>query len=295
MSPALKNLEKKLGLAHLNPLALLRLSPKTRFEHVIERGYSTDVLGWFGEAWMVFRSRRKAIVLASLPSALAAFIMIFLFYRQQGRATTTSVLLYGSYLRSVLMMTAAVMPSFVALGALSKSEDPRKDYLEALWRLPGILLISAMTWVPMVYSGFMGEIGVTIRWWAVPIAIYLAVAYSFAPYLAVDGRMDFWTALETSRRAVSRNWFGIASIYAIYYLAAWVFSAALSMLPGIFSTILVVDEMTRKLRTDPLDIMYGFSNAFMAGLFYIFLIFFHIIMATAYIRIFHPVGYRKAA
>ncbi|HNZ09699.1 MAG TPA: hypothetical protein PLI10_01525 [Bacillota bacterium] len=295
MSPASKNLREKLGLAHLNPLALLRLSPKTKFEHVVEKGYSTDVLGWFGEAWIVFKSRRNAIILASLPSMIAAFFMIYLFYRQQGRATSTSVVLFGSYLRTVLIMSTTTLPSFVALGALVKSEDTKRDYTDALWRLPGILLISAAMWVPIVYSGFMGELGVIVRWWAVPVAIYLAVAYSFAPYLAVDGRMDFWTALETSRRAVSRNWFGIAGMYAIYYLAAWVFSAALSMLPGIFSTILVVDEMTKKLRNDPIDIMYGFSNAFMAGLFYVFLIFFQIVLATAYVRIFRPIGYKKAA
>ncbi|HOG53009.1 MAG TPA: hypothetical protein PLT03_03960, partial [Bacillota bacterium] len=104
---------------------------------------------------------------------------------------------------------------------------------------------------------------------------------------------DFWTAMETSRRAVSRNWFGIASMYAIFYVAAWVFSAALSMIPGVMSTMVAVEELTVKMRTDPINIMLGFSNAFMAGLFYIFLMYFQIALATAYVRIFRPVGYTR--
>ncbi len=281
------------SIGRYNPLARLRLSARTGFEHVIEDGYSTDVLGWLGESWTVFKSCWKQVALASIPSMAAAFAAIYIFYRQEGRATSTADVLFGSYLRTILMMSVAALPSFIALGALEKGKEPWKDYARAIKRLPAILLISAATWAPLVYSGFMLEMGSTIRWWAVPVALYLAVGFSFAPFLAVDGPMDFWTALETSRRAVSRNWFGIASMYAIFYMAAWVFSAAFSMIPGVMSTMVAVEELTVKMRTDPISIMLGFSNAFMAGLFYIFLMYFQIALATAYVRIFRPVGYTR--
>jgi len=38
--------------------------------------------------------------------------------------------------------------------------------------------------------------------------IYLAVAYLFASYLVVDRRLDFWPAMELSRRTVTPRWFG---------------------------------------------------------------------------------------
>jgi uncharacterized membrane protein len=38
--------------------------------------------------------------------------------------------------------------------------------------------------------------------------VYLAVAYLFASYLVVDRRMDFWPAMELSRRTVTPRWFG---------------------------------------------------------------------------------------
>lgn len=281
------------SLLRYNPLARLRLSARTGFEHVIEDGYSTDVLGWLGESWTVFKSCWKHASLGSIPSMAAAFVAIYLFYRQQGRATSTAEVLFGSYIRTIFMMSLSTLPSFIALGSLVKGKEPWKDYAGAVKRLPGIILITAATWSPLVYSGFMLEMGSTIRWWAVPLALYLAVGYSFAHFLAVDGPMDFWTAMETSRRAVSRNWFGIASMYAIFYVAAWVFSAALSMIPGVMSTMVAVEELTVKMRTDPINIMLGFSNAFMAGLFYIFLMYFQIALATAYVRIFRPVGYTR--
>jgi uncharacterized membrane protein len=36
--------------------------------------------------------------------------------------------------------------------------------------------------------------------------IYLAVAYSFAPYLIVEKNMGVWEALETSRKAITTYW-----------------------------------------------------------------------------------------
>jgi uncharacterized membrane protein len=39
--------------------------------------------------------------------------------------------------------------------------------------------------------------------------IYLAVAYLFAACLVIDRRLDFWPAMELSRRSVNPLWFGI--------------------------------------------------------------------------------------
>ena len=39
--------------------------------------------------------------------------------------------------------------------------------------------------------------------------VYLLVCYLFAPSLVVDRRLDFWPALELSRRTVNPIWFGM--------------------------------------------------------------------------------------
>ena len=37
--------------------------------------------------------------------------------------------------------------------------------------------------------------------------IYLAVGYMFATFLVIDYRMDFWSAMEISRKIITRHWF----------------------------------------------------------------------------------------
>ncbi len=37
--------------------------------------------------------------------------------------------------------------------------------------------------------------------------IYLAVSYMFTTFLVIDYRMEFWQAMEISRKIISRNWF----------------------------------------------------------------------------------------
>ncbi len=54
-------------------------------------------------------------------------------------------------------------------------------------------LTSLLIWVGMVCCMFPG--------------IYLYVAWSFALPLVIDKRLEFWTAMELSRRVVTRVWF----------------------------------------------------------------------------------------
>ncbi len=281
----------KRGLHNLP--AMLRLAPRNAFEDIITDGYSTDVFGWFGEAWALFRDNLAGILIASIPAIAAASTLFYLYYLSAGRASVAADALFGSYPRTIAIMALATLPSFVTMSAMSHGRSPLRDSFSSLAKLPGLIIQAAFTWAPIIFSGLMQEMRAGIVWWAIPLAIYLAVAYSFAPFLMVDGRLGFWSALETSRRAVSRNWFGIASLYAMYYPAAWVFSAAISMIPGVMGTVFVVDELSQKRWDDPMNILFGLSNIFMAGLFYLFLIFFQIALAAAYIRIFRPVGYRR--
>ena len=52
--------------------------------------------------------------------------------------------------------------------------------------------------------GFLVSIGMVLL--IIP-GIYLAVGYMFTPFLVIDYRMEFWQAMETSRKIISKNWF----------------------------------------------------------------------------------------
>jgi uncharacterized membrane protein len=48
--------------------------------------------------------------------------------------------------------------------------------------------------------------------------IYLAVAYMFALPFAVAQRMDFWTAMEASRKLITKNWFSFFGFALVLFL-----------------------------------------------------------------------------
>jgi hypothetical protein len=55
--------------------------------------------------------------------------------------------------------------------------------------------------------------------------IYLAVGYVFALPLVIDKKMEFWTAMEVSRRVVHEHWWSVLALAIVLALVA--FSGAL--------------------------------------------------------------------
>jgi hypothetical protein len=65
--------------------------------------------------------------------------------------------------------------------------------------------------------------------------IYLAVAWAFTTLLIIDKKMDFWTAMEVSRRVITAQWwrmFGLMILAAIIGMLG-----ALLLVVGIFLTL----------------------------------------------------------
>lgn len=62
------------------------------------------------------------------------------------------------------------------------------------------------------------------------VTIYLWVAYQFAYTLIVDRRMEFWDALEASRKAVTKQWIGLfAFALCLFMLNLVAFLVTLSL------------------------------------------------------------------
>ena len=48
--------------------------------------------------------------------------------------------------------------------------------------------------------------------------IYLGVAYTFALPLVIDKKLDFWTAMEVSRRVINRHWWPMFGLLIVLFL-----------------------------------------------------------------------------
>jgi uncharacterized membrane protein len=65
--------------------------------------------------------------------------------------------------------------------------------------------------------------------------IYLSVAWYFAMPLVIDRRMNFWDAMELSRKMVNKHWFVIFAFLVVYGLLA--VSGLIACCIGIFVTM----------------------------------------------------------
>ena len=65
--------------------------------------------------------------------------------------------------------------------------------------------------------------------------IYLAVSYTFALPLILERNMDFWTAMETSRKEIGQRWFQIFGFGILLFLLNLLGAIALGI--GLFVTL----------------------------------------------------------
>lgn len=110
---------------------------------------------------------------------------------------------------SFAVTTPLFMGNFIVSAKLLQGQTPefRDFFLGFQYFLP-LLLLS------LVAGLFIG-IGTLLL--IIP-GIYLAVAYFFASYLVVDRGLDFWPAMELSRRTINPRWFGFFAFMLLLVL-----------------------------------------------------------------------------
>ncbi|NTW81866.1 MAG: hypothetical protein HGB36_00635 [Chlorobiaceae bacterium] len=64
-------------------------------------------------------------------------------------------------------------------------------------------------------GGFLVMIGLALL--VIP-GIYLAVCYMFTTFLIIDYRMEFWQAMETSRKIITKHWFAFFGFTFVLFL-----------------------------------------------------------------------------
>ena len=115
-----------------------------------------------------------------------------------------------------VIVNILVYPLGIGLGLLGIRRAAGKDTpLSTLWEpysqfIPLVVMLVLMGL--LIVGGFF---------LLVLPGIYLAVAYSFAPYLMIEKNMGVWEALETSRKAITTYWwryFGLLLITVLLFI-----------------------------------------------------------------------------
>lgn len=139
------------------------------------------------------------------------------------------------YLVMFAVMMIAIMPAWTAwtLMGVQRAAGVEKldpmitiQYFGKMVPLFGFFMIQQLIYLPYNFVGLVPEIGgFLVVLFLIPV-IYLSVSWMFAPLLIVEKNMGVWTAMETSRKAVTKRWF---SVFGITFVV--VFVNILAMLP----------------------------------------------------------------
>jgi len=182
------------------------------FGKLIEDGYEVNMSDYLREGWEIFRSRAGELIAYTVIIALVTGALSRMDAIGSLVSTLVSGPLYAGY--------------FVYLFMMFEGRDVRfGDFFKGFNYFLPLLLASFV-------AGFLVLVGMLLL---VLPGIYLAVGYFFATMLIVDYRMDFWQAMETSRKIVTKNWFQIFVFTLVLF--ALNLLGGLALLVGLFVTV----------------------------------------------------------
>jgi len=149
------------------------------------------------------------------------------------------------WLASVVVSTALIMGNFIVSAKLLQRQSPGwRDFFAGFNFFLPLLVVS------LVASVFI-SLGMLLL--IIP-GLYLAVGYLFASCLVIDRRLDFWSAMELSRRTVNPLWF---SFFAFMLLLV-VVNLAGALLMGV--GLLVTIPLTFGAMTAAFADLFGFQS-----------------------------------
>jgi hypothetical protein len=156
------------------------------FERQIKEGYEVKVSEYLRQGWEMFQQ--------NIGEFIGFTLIVF-------AISAVSSMLHGggSFIFSSLAAPLYAGFGIAAFKRLSGQQLQFSDFFKGFnYFLPLFLAGLAM--------GLLVAVGLVLL---ILPGIYLAVGYSFVMLLIVDYRMEFWQAMETSRKIVAKQWFAI--------------------------------------------------------------------------------------
>jgi hypothetical protein len=176
-------------------------------ERLQSQGYTVQVSEYLKKGWSIYTQHLGPFLAATLIVLIAYFI--------------------ASYLPSfinILLLTALSLPVaagfyIAAANVQARGTTELNDFLKGFDYFLPLALAGVLTNLLIV----VGLILLIIP------GVYLAVSYTFVTPLIVDRRLEFWEAMETSRKIVTKNWFPLFGLTLILGIAVVIGSLLLGI------------------------------------------------------------------
>ena len=152
-----------------------------------------DIKDSFAKAWELFKAQ-----------ALLHVLFMMLILSIQG----LTVIYFKDYmiLYSALLAPPLYSGFFLVANKISRGETViYPDYFGGF-----------RFWLPLVVISLLGQVLVALGLFALVIpGVYLAVGYLFSLLMGIFGGVDVWSALEWSRKLITRNWWQFFALLMI--------------------------------------------------------------------------------
>lgn len=140
----------------------------------------------------------------NFPGGFIGFFLVYLLIQ-----IVLSFIPWIGGVASFVVGPALIMGNFIVSAKLLQSRTPQFSDFFLGFRFFVPLLLTALVGAALTGIGFLLLV--------IP-GIYLLVGYLFASSLVVDRRLDFWPALELSRRTIQPMWFGFFAFFLLLIL-----------------------------------------------------------------------------
>ncbi|MEZ4775371.1 MAG: hypothetical protein R3D00_19460 [Bacteroidia bacterium] len=183
-----------------------------RYQHLVDQGYEFRMGDYINRGWQLFTAD---------PWPLIGFYFLLMF----GSIIVSLIPFVGSI---GMMIISPVLSAgmYIYIDKIAKGEDRSFNDFFSAFNLLGQLFLGNFI------GGMLTMLGVLF--FIIP-GIYLGVAYALVLPLITFAGLEFWPALETSRKVITKNWWAFFGFFIV--VGFIVVSGILLLGVGIFATI----------------------------------------------------------
>ena len=201
------------GVATPPPVETGEIDPKTFADDLIARAAPLDISGCISRSWELLKSDFWAIVGVS-------FVVIVIM-------VVAGAIPFLGYLVSLLL--SGVFYGGLYFYYLKKIRGQPAELGDAFSGFSGALGPLVLTTLLVTLLTMVGFVCLILP------GIYLAVSYSFAYLLVIDRKMEFWAAMEVSRRVITAQWWRMLGLLILGFIIAVL--GVLGLFVGLFITV----------------------------------------------------------
>jgi uncharacterized membrane protein len=164
--------------------------------------YEVKIGDYFGRGWAIFKEYAWGFILFTLVFVLINAVLAQLPH-PLGMRTSDGALGGGiNLIANILTPVLGAGYYCVAFQIARNRPKSFSDFFNGFKKFLPLFLTSLV-------SGLLIGLGLLLL--IVP-GIYLAVSYMFAQLFVIDKNMDFWPAMETSRKLITKKWFAFLGL-----------------------------------------------------------------------------------